>query len=216
MDIEFTWPFLEGQFQAGYGSWMDFMDKTLGVVNCPASVIYREFSKSAGPTYTMDEFCVVSARPKEIHLKSGSLHKDGGPAVLYADGFCVYALNGVVVPKHIAESKPMDFQPEWFTKESNVEIRREVVRKFGVEQVCSALKGKIIHSETVITTMDNKKHPYELWEFDLGENIGTCPCLKMTNPSLGLFHMEWVPPGTSTVQEALEFRNGGSMPSIIT
>ncbi len=42
------------------------------------------------------EVCLIQHRPKEIHFNSQKqLHKDGGPALSYRDGFSLWRLNGV-------------------------------------------------------------------------------------------------------------------------
>ena len=43
------------------------------------------------------------------------------------------------------------------------------------------------------------------------------PYLKMTNPSIGVFHVEGVHPDCTTVDQALEFRNGTKVkPTVLT
>jgi DNA-binding FadR family transcriptional regulator len=43
--------------------------------------------------------CFISEKPKEIHWENKNLHKDGGLAVEYPDGYGMYCLNGVKIYK---------------------------------------------------------------------------------------------------------------------
>lgn len=55
---------------------------------------------------------------------------------------------------------------------------------------------------------------YELYECELhGQKR---KLLKMTNPSTGIFHMEWVPIDINSVVEALKWRNYGYLPDDIS
>jgi hypothetical protein len=74
--------------------------------------------------------------------------------------------------------------------ETNVEIRREIVRKIGIEKICKDLHAKKI---------DNKDN-YELLLLD------NRPYLKMLNPSIGVYHIEGVPLECKTVEDALNSR----------
>lgn len=130
------------------------------------------------------------------YWREGQLHHDGGPSINYFDGMCLYHLHGVACPRKIVEAKQSDFKPSFFTKEENVEVRREVLRKFGTETVISKIGGKKI----------DEKDGYELYQVELAPGH-VRNCLKMENATLkGIYHMEWV--GTAkTVDEAITHRN---------
>ena len=137
----------------------------------------------------------------------GRLHRDGGPSIFYRDGEKLYHLNGVLMPKEVVLANDKDFDKDWFLKNENVEQRREVLRKFGVERVLKDLKA---------TTLD-AKDDYELLLIELGNGVEPCPALKMKNPSEGTWHVEWVDRTCRTVDTALEFRNQSKIsPSKLT
>jgi hypothetical protein len=125
------------------------------------------------------------------------LHNETGPSVLYADGFSVYSLNGVRVHKEIVETPAEQIDPQIVMKETNAEIRREIVRKIGVERLCQKLGADVL----------DKQGHYELLNLSLGENRKR-PYLKMLNPSIGTWHVEGVHPDCKSVEEALNWRNG--------
>ena len=157
---------------------------------------------------------IASDKPLEINMKNDLLHNDSGAAVLYGDGFGVWALNGVRVSKEIVETPKNDMPIEWWANEKNVEIRHEIEKKMGSERVLRELDGKALDSE--IITIGAKDLPYELIEFSF-ENGDMRRALRMSNPSTGENHTEWVPPIITTCREALTWRNGTEeLPQVIT
>jgi len=129
-------------------------------------------------------------------MKNMLLHNDKGASVRYADGFSVYSLNGVRVTRELVETPAEKLDPQLVVKETNAEVRREIVRKIGVERLVQKLGAK---------TLD-KKGSYELLNIDLGENRFR-PYLKMLNPSVGTYHIEGVAPECRTIEQALNWRN---------
>lgn len=147
--------------------------------------------------------CIAVQRPSEIHWGEADatgikrLHNFSGPAVKYADGYSLYKFNGVTVTKELTEKKSQSFTKEDIFKEVNADIRREIIRKVGLERSMDLLEAKVI----------DKMDDYELLSFDIGDKRGR-PYLKMKNPSLALTHIEGVPAGIKTVKAALAWRNG--------
>jgi hypothetical protein len=139
--------------------------------------------------------CIISNHPKEIHRNNNGLHKEGAPAILYEDGYSLWSLNGVRVPKEIAETPWNKIDCSVILKETNAEIRREIVRKVGIERICQQLNARCA----------DKINNYELLLLDLGDNRKR-PYLKMLNPSIGVFHIEGVPLECDTVEKALNSR----------
>ena len=77
-------------------------------------------------------------------------------------------------------------------------VRDEVmVERIGIERVCQMFKAQCL----------DKRGEYELLALDLGDGR-IRPYLKMLNPSIGVWHVEGVAPNITTVQAALNFRNG--------
>jgi len=133
-------------------------------------------------------------------------HRDGGVAIKYRDGFSIYKLNGVVVPEWLAVTPAEEIDPKKLLKIKNVEVRREFVRKLGIERIIRDCGCE------VIDTQDE----YELLLFDIGEG-NMRPYLKMKNPSIGTYHVEGVHPDCTTVKAALAWRNNSFVtPRILT
>ena len=142
---------------------------------------------------------LASERPLTVQVDGdGRLHCEDGLALGYRDGWGVYALHGVRVPDWLVLTPVADLDPRRLLREANVEVRREFVRKVGIERVCAALG-----SQTVDTRGD-----YALVLLDLQDGRRR-PYLKMKNPSIGVYHLEGVHPDCATVQQALNWRAYG-------
>ena len=150
----------------------------------------------------------VIAVPRPVmSLKGNALHNETGPAVHWSSGEAYWFLNGVRMPREIVETPAEKIDLSILVKDKNAEIRREVVRKVGIERVCQKLGAKSI----------DKLGNYDLLMLDLGDGR-TRPYLKMLNPSLpGVYHIEGVAPNIKTVRAALAWRNGREdLPAVLT
>jgi hypothetical protein len=143
---------------------------------------------------------VISRRPKHIKFNSrGQLHNDGGAAIEWRDGWKQFYLNNVIVTEEIAVTPAEFLDPKLILKTNNADVKREIVRKIGIERVILKLGGKTIDSW----------NGYELLRLDISEMRIKPTFLKMKNPSIGTYHIEGVPPGIMTCKGALSWRVGG-------
>jgi hypothetical protein len=160
-------------------------------------------------TVLREDIAFVCIRPcLVVRDAAGNLHSETGPAIAWRDGYAEFFLHGVAVPEALVMTAGEDLDPrEWVLKQANVEVRREAVRKIGIERVCERLGAKVI---------DRQGDMYELLDLDLGDQRYR-PYLKMRNPSIGVFHIEGVHPSCRTVEAALKWRNGtANAPSVLT
>lgn len=217
--------FCYGQHDANWLGFYEYFNEVLDLKEQTAPIMPMvNFAKNIGWFMPFEEVFVAVERPCEVHLVAngkayhivnqmpdeaiinGVLHCDGGMAVKYRDGEGLYRLNGVNVPMDIATVSGNKLDPTMMMKITNAEVRREFVRKVGMERIIEKCGAKCI----------DKRGEYELLTFDIGDGIHR-PYLKMTNPSIGVYHVEGVPPNTKTVKEALAFRNGtDEEPEILT
>jgi hypothetical protein len=100
---------------------------------------------------------MVSERPAEIHRElvdpvrprgwgSHRLHREDGPAVVWPDGWGVWSIHGVRVPRQVVES-PETLTPTQITTEPNVEIRRVMLDRFGTDRYIHESGAAKIHSD---------------------------------------------------------------------
>ena len=196
--VHFVWPYLDGQFWASWFAFYDYMREVLGV-ELPANYDKLRLLGSIGLVYPLDEVCLISQRMSVCERNANNmLHRDGKPAVEFPDGFKLWALNGVRVPQWLAESSSEALDCNEFPKIENAEVRREFIRKAGIERLTQQVGAEVI---------DRQGDMYELVVVDLKGQTGKSKFLKMLNPSIGVWHMEGVDNGCNTVKEALAWRN---------
>ena len=78
--------------------------------------------------------CLICEPPVEMKFNDrGMLHCPDGPAVKYRDGFEVYVLNGVTMPPYVVKTADQ-ITVEKIEKEENVEVRRVMIQRYGIEK----------------------------------------------------------------------------------
>ncbi len=134
-----------------YGShdagWLSFYDafKTFGLEEIikPLNGLI-ELAKCCGWWAPYEEVAILQHRHTEVHLDDrGLLHNDTGPAVLYRDGFSVYSIHGVRVPKNVVED-PSSITVDSVAAESNIEVRRVMIEKMGVDKYLKDCGAKLV------------------------------------------------------------------------
>jgi len=204
-----------GSFSAYWIAFYCFIAQQLPVEKKDrADEVMEEIVKNCGAFYTTTNCIIFSEKPSEIHFNSEKrLHNFQGPALAYADGFELYYFNGIKVTKELAEKPVSLFTKDDIVKETNVDIRREVIRKIGNQKMVELLNYKVIDSKMIDDIF------YELITFDIGDGRDR-PHLKFPNATnLEITHIEGVPPDVKTVEAALCFRNGLSTykkPEVLT
>ena len=125
------------------------------------------------------------------------MHKDGAAAVAYSDGWGVYALNGIRMKSDYVLTPAEQLTPETVLKETNADVRRELLRKVGIERMLSNLEHKVLE----------KRGTYEVLSVKLSDQVRDARYLRMLNPSVGTWHLEGVPAECDTVEKSLNWRN---------
>lgn len=191
-------------YDCGWTAFYAFFQDALGIVydNCGFAE-WRQFIDHSGVWATVfyEHVAFVCIRPCTVQRDTNDeLHCETGPAIGWQDGYHEYFLHGVSVPPELVQvtAQALDVH-RWVAQEPNAEIRREAVRKIGIERVCEAL-----HAERIERSDDEV---YELLSLDIGGGQRR-PYLKMRNPSLGVYHIEGVHPDCRSIQEALNWRAG--------
>jgi hypothetical protein len=174
---------------------------------------YRAISdtmKECGWFFPFENFVIMVPKPSYIGTNDNGFHADEKLAIQYAGDpdYGTACLNGVLVPRWLALTPANKLDPKIITSNEelreNAEVRREFVRKVGIERIFAAC-----HAEVIDKSDDGM---YELVLLDLGDGRRR-PFLKMRNPSLpGIYHIEGVEPLCETVIAALTFRNGTDVP----
>ena len=141
-------PYLNGSFDANIFGFYDFFLEVLNLQGVPENiltkyVIWRE-SINFGVIYPLEKVCVISDRPKVVRRNENGLHYEHGPAIEYRDGFSVYALNGVRVPRRgieIAASQITEDIIRKICKGANDEYARyELAKRSGNAELIKLFK----------------------------------------------------------------------------
>ena len=202
-DMEYIHPYIDGHIFSYFFAYYDYMSEVLDV-EYSVQKQYDELRKCLkfGNMYPLEDVCIVSKKPVEVHFVDGNYHNENGMAVRYEDGFGIYMLNGVNVPEWLVMTPVEEMEATKFAEIKNVEVRREFIRKIGIEHLVDELDCELL----------DKQDDYELVLIDLGGDTGKWPYLKMKNPSLeNTWHIEAVGEECKTVEDALKFRNGSDL-----
>lgn len=187
-----------GSHEAPAMSFFDYLYTVLDLPCVEPMLGLIQLARNCGWWAPHSHVAILQHRHCELHVSpQGHLHRDGGLAILYRDDFAVWCLNGVRVPQWLAETRDTNIDPRRVLGFRNVELRREFVRKVGIDRVCYSLGAKCV----------DKWGSYELLMLDLKDGRGR-PYLKMLNPSIGTWHVEGVHPQCRTVAQALAWRDG--------
>lgn len=148
-------------------------------------------------TMLFEKTAICVKRPISVKVNThGDLHCTDGPAILFADGSCQYWLNGVGMEEKHVMTAAEELNVQEIVNEKNVEIRRELIRKIGMERFIQKAGAKVL----------DKCGDYELLSIHLSDEVSDARYLKMLNPSIGVWHVEGVE--GNTVEEAINWRAG--------
>jgi hypothetical protein len=141
-----TWDCSYGLHDADWMSYYDYLQQA-GVKGIEPLDGMKELAKSCGWWWPFDGICIVTERPTELHRDNrGRLHHEERAAIRYPDGWGLYAWNGILVPEDvIVLDEPISF--ERIESETNAEIRRVLIERFGLDNYLRAGKCIKLHSD---------------------------------------------------------------------
>lgn len=195
--------------------WVGFYDYCLNVLFPEKKEEFKQFLEFAEKTrelhmiYPFEGTCFVVERPLRVSVNErGDLHNTTEKALEYRDGFGFYCLTGRKVPEWVVKQDPKTWTKEQVLSEPNTEVRREIIRKIGIQTAISLLGAVTIHSKDYSGAkhfLTHEGRAYELLEVDFGTG-GKRKYLKMKNASVADYHIEAVHPDCTTVDQALGYR----------
>jgi hypothetical protein len=149
--------------------------------------------------------------------EQGRLHCDGGPAFRYEWGEEGWALHGVEMPKELVLTPDVEVDVrKWYDRLQNEEQRAALVNKVGLDLFAQRVGYDVLDREGDYELIVLAA-PGHARARNFARERPFLTHLKMLNPSTGTYHIEGVPPDTTTVEEALAFRNGrGDRPVRLT
>ena len=187
-------------YDSGWTAFYDFFDRIgISFDKDWNFNVWKDFVLNSGvfASLLFENVAFVCVRPCLVKRNaSGDLHCQDGPAIAWPDGYSEFALNGVWMEEKLVMTPAEKIDAKIILKETNAEVRREIVRKVGAEKICEKLGAKCL----------DRMGDYELLMLELGDGRSR-PYLKMLNPSIGTYHIEGVHPNIRTCAQALAWRN---------
>jgi len=136
-----------GSQDAGWLSFYAYFADVYGITDALKLAPLSRLAASAGWWWPFENYCIITDRPSDMKRDAENrLHNPDGPAILYRDGFAVYAWHGTRLPA------------DWFTNRGgltpqvaltwpNIEQRRAACEILGWGKILSELSAKTINSD---------------------------------------------------------------------
>ncbi|WP_372644112.1 DUF6745 domain-containing protein, partial [Dehalococcoides sp.] len=102
--------------------------------------LFKRFTSNIGFCLPFHDCFIYSLKPTEIYWDDARLHNPSGKAVKYADGWGWYALNGIPMEEWQVMTPTEELSLEKILSVEDIDQRRELVRRVGVERLVSAGK----------------------------------------------------------------------------
>ena len=191
--------YIGGQLWAGGlwygGAWTSFFREICGLTLAgdlwEKSKAYEATIESACWWWPHKDFIMVCEHPKEIHREqraargwgSHRLHNDSGAAILW-DGWGVWAIYGVRVPRRIVEA-PQTITLDEINAQTNAEVQRVMIERYGEDRY-------IVDSGMQPVAKDDRFGDIYLKEVEAGKPLSK---IRVTNRSPepdGSFKIYWL------------------------
>ena len=149
------WHALHGQTSAYWVAFYLFCRDVLGAVyeRNDEFETWVALTKSAGWWWPYDEVCYVTERPREIHWeevidpeRAPRLHNMSGPAVSFRDGYEVYCLRGIRVPRYYV-MEPDKITVKEIEEQENQELRRLLIEQYGEGRYLEESGAVTVHQD---------------------------------------------------------------------
>lgn len=187
-----------------YGShdaaWLAFYD-TLGELGVPNTREpmhgMMEVAKTAGWWWSLTDVVIFTERPSYMHRDDEHrLHCEDGPAIMYPDGWHLYAWHGVIVNQQIIEA-PETMTAQQIVDEENAEIKRVMLERYGLENLIRNLNAQKLDASDFGT----------LWKADIREEEPLV-MVEVDCPSTDRTYMLRVPPTMERARQAVAWTFG--------
>jgi hypothetical protein len=130
-----------GNTNAGYCAFYDFLItevKPIDEETMKVWEIFKDVTRHSHYYWVTENVVFLCNRPEELHFKGNLLHCVDGPALKYRDGYAIYAIEGVRLPKDFVLQKAEDVDMTQILKETNAEVRMAMMAKVGSDRLIDA------------------------------------------------------------------------------
>ena len=188
-----------GQHDANWLAFFQFFREECGLTAQTDKLVgHFEQAQSAGWYLPHQHICWVSERHHILACdERGRLHCETGPAVMYPDGWAIYAWHGVRVPMNVIEQREKTTVKD-ILQEQNTEVRRVMRNLYGNDRfMIDAGAKEVDHTPS---------HGAALLALHLPGDPVEIRMMRLTCPSTGSVYFERVPPDVRTAMEGLSWR----------
>ncbi len=154
------WGNPQGVMELGDIAWFKFCEERLGI---PCQTEWMKCIEglldSCGFWWFHEKVCYVTERPTVIKRDNlDRLHCVQGPALQYADGSSLFALNGINVPEKVVRNNKA-LTAEDIEEVENSAVKRDLVLQYGFERYLKDLGGTFIDQvdETQFLTVEGSR-----------------------------------------------------------
>jgi hypothetical protein len=201
-----VWACVDGAHDTAWLAYYRYFRDVLGLVDQTAKLSgLWELAQSAGWALPYENICWVSERHHILERDDrGLLHSLAGPACAYPDGWAIYAVHGVRVPRYLIE-RPREISVKRIDAEQNAEVRRIMIQRYrhGEEIAGPAAFLRDSGGER----LDHDESYGTLWRRNVpdDEPIVMIEVVNRTPEPDGRFKRYWlrVPPTMRTAHEAV-------------
>lgn len=90
--------------------------------------VFQALTQNCGFIFPHEDVCLVCDRPTKLSLDNQDrLHGEGEPALLFADGYSIYANHGTILPEKYGRVLPQNWQIDWLHQEPNLVIKESLI-----------------------------------------------------------------------------------------
>ena len=184
-----------GQHDANWLAFYEYFREACGLQSQTDKLIgLTEYSKNAGWFLPHQNICWVSERHNILRRdERGRVHDISGPAIMYPDGWAIYAWHGIRVPRWVIE-QPQEISDLNIDSEANAEVRRVMLERYGLDRYLLTGSEK------------DRQGEYRLIEKSVGGV--TMRALVMRCPTTQAAYVHCVHPECTTVDGALAWKRG--------
>jgi hypothetical protein len=161
--------------------------------------LFQNIVEHCGWLVPYESICWVCDRPRHLSLDAqGRLHGEGITALEFADGFGLYAYQGLRLPDRYGRLHPHQWRANWLLNEPNAALRRVLIQGIGYGRLCQELEAEEIDSY----------RDYRLLELAIEDELDEpIYLLKMICPSTGFIYVVRVPPDIEDARSAVAWIN---------
>lgn len=142
--------YIGGRYWAGFLAYESFFSDVCNVKHAEIekAKLYRRAQVSCGMWWAYAKAAVISEPHNSIHRDdNGLLHCEDAMAISWVDGNGLYAIHGVTVDEQTV-LHPETFTMDDFQKQTNIEHRRIMVERYGVDKYLQACDAKPIDMDS--------------------------------------------------------------------